>query len=71
SERWSVLPAMTVDGYLAHRVFQGTITSAILEDFLEFTVLPLCTASYHVLLMDNVSVHQSARVAQLCRDFGV
>lgn len=57
SERWSLLPAMTVDGYFAHTVFQGDITSAILEDFLEFKVLPLCTAGYYVLLMDNASVY--------------
>jgi hypothetical protein len=27
SGRWSLLPAMTLDGYLAHRIFQGAITA--------------------------------------------
>lgn len=71
SERWSILPAMTVDGYLAHHIFQGAITAAILEDFLESSILPLCTAGYHILLMDNASIHRSHRVVQLCKDFGV
>lgn len=34
SERWSLLPAMTVDGYLAHIIFQGAITTEIMEEFL-------------------------------------
>jgi len=71
SERWSLLPAMTVDGYLAHRIFQGAITAAIMEDFLEFDVLPYCTPGYHVLLMDNASIHRSITIVQLCRKFGV
>jgi transposase len=71
SERWSLLPAMTVDGYFAHRIFQGAITAAIMEDFLEFDVLPYCTPGYHVLLMDNASIHRSTTIVQLCRVFGV
>lgn len=71
SERWSVLPAMTIDGYLAHRIFQGSITSEIMEDFLEHQVLPLCTRNYHVLLMDNASIHRSPRIRELCHAFGV
>jgi transposase len=71
SERWSLLPAMTVDGYLAHRVFQGAITADSMLEFLREDVLPRCTPGYHVLLMDNASIHRSPAIVQLCRDFRV
>ncbi|KAG9185041.1 hypothetical protein G6011_02988 [Alternaria panax] len=71
SERWSLLPAMTVDGYLAHCIFQGAITAEIMEEFLQKDVLPLLQPGYHVLLMDNASIHRSPTIIQLCRDFGI
>jgi transposase len=71
SERWSLLPAMTVDGYLSHRIFQGAITAEIMEEFLEKEVLPLLQSGHHVLLMDNASIHRSPRIVQLCKDFGI
>lgn len=61
-EQWSLLPAMTVDGYLVHRIFQDAITSESIEEFLEKDVLPLCTAGYRILLMDNASIHRSPRI---------
>jgi hypothetical protein len=42
SERWLLLPAMTVDGYLSYMIFQGLITLETMEHFLEFEVLPHC-----------------------------
>jgi transposase len=71
SERWSLLPAMTVDGYLAHTIFQGAITAEIIEEFLEKEVLPMLQPGYHVLLMDNASIHRSPTIVQLCKDFGI
>jgi transposase len=74
SERWSLLPAITVDGYLSYTIFQGSITSEILEDFLECSVLPHCTAypgPNSVIVLDNASIHRSERVRELCRQAGV
>jgi transposase len=71
SERWSLLPAMTVDGYLAHRIFQGAITAEYLEEFLRNDVLPHLTPGYHVLLLDNASIHRSPAIVQLCRDYRI
>lgn len=71
SERWSLLPAMTVDGYLIHHIFQGAITTEIMEEFLEQKVLPLLQPGYHVLLMDNASIHRSPTIVQLCKVFGI
>ena len=71
SERWSLLPAMTVDGYLTHCIFQGAITAEIMVEFLQEDVLPRLTSGYHVLLMDNASIHRSPAIVQLCSDFGI
>lgn len=71
SERWSLLPAMTVDGHLTHQTFQGAITAEIMAGFLQKDVLPLLQLGYHVLLMDNASIHRSSTIVQLCRDFGI
>ena len=40
-------------------------------EFLQEDVLPRCTPSYHVLLMDNASIYRSPAIVQLCRDFRV
>ncbi|KAK7177578.1 hypothetical protein PSPO01_16369 [Paraphaeosphaeria sporulosa] len=42
SERWSVLPAMDVSGYLTHLIYQGAITTELMEDFMATQVLPHC-----------------------------
>ncbi|KAJ8108217.1 hypothetical protein OPT61_g8328 [Boeremia exigua] len=70
SERWSILPAMTVEGYLTFVMFQGAITGEIFESFL-LRVLKLLTPGYHVVVVDNASIHLSQRVRDLCADFGV
>ncbi|KAJ8113859.1 hypothetical protein OPT61_g4115 [Boeremia exigua] len=62
SEQWSLLPAMTVDGYLAHRIFQGAITAELMVEFLQEDVLPRCTPGYHVLLIDNASIYRSPAI---------
>lgn len=74
SKRWSILPAMSVDGYMAYRVLQGSITSEIFEDFLEQDVLPQCTpypGPRSIIVIDNASIHRSERVKELCAAAGV
>jgi transposase len=74
SERWSLLPALTVNGYLSYTIFQGAITSELMEEFLEYQVLPFCNphpAPNSVIVLDNASIHRSARVRQLCEAAGV
>ena len=50
SERWSLLPAMTVNVYLDYTIFQGSITSEIMEDFLLSKVLPYTEPGYSVIV---------------------
>lgn len=74
SEKWSVLPALTIDGYLSHLVIQGSITSEVFENFVEEQVLPHCSpypGPCSVLILDNASIHKSARLQELCEQYGV
>lgn len=71
SERWSLLPAMTVNGYLDYAIFQGSITSEIMENFLLSKVLPYTEPGYSVIVLDNASIHRSPRVRELCARYEV
>ena len=74
SERWSILPALAVDGYLSYLIFQGSITSTIFEAFVEEQVLPHCTpylGPRSVLILDNAAIHKSTRLRELCEQHGV
>jgi transposase len=74
SERWSILPALSVNGYLSYLIYQGSITAEIFELFLEQQVLPHCTpypGPRSILILDNASIHKSARLRDLCEEHGV
>jgi hypothetical protein len=61
SEQWSILPAMTIHGYMSYTVFQGAITSELMKEFLEYQVLPFCNAHpapNSVIVLDNASIHR-------------
>jgi transposase len=73
-ERWSILPALAVDGYLSYLIFQGSITSTIFKAFIEEQVLPYCTpypGPRLVLILDNAVIHKSTRLRELCEQHGV
>jgi hypothetical protein len=62
SERYSVLPAYTVDGYIAWIIHQGAVSGSIFNEFIHEYVLPLCNeypGPRSVLCMDNASIHRS------------
>lgn len=40
SKRWSILPAYTVEGYIAFTVHHGSITTEIFNQFVVEQVLP-------------------------------
>jgi transposase len=74
SERWSLLPVMTINSYMSYIIFQGSISAALMEEFLEFQVLPFCNphpAPNSIIVLDNASIHRSARVRQPCERAGV
>lgn len=72
SKRWSILPAYTIDGYIAWEVHQGSITSTILNDFVRNQVLPLCSQDGHgpwsVLVLDNARTHWNEELMEMCAE---
>ena len=74
SKRWSILPAYTIDGYIAHIIHHGTITTSIFNEFVRSEVLPQCTpfpGPRSVLITDNARIHISAELEQMCQKTGV
>ena len=74
SERWSILPALTIDGYLDYIIHQGAITADLFMEFVEERVLPYCSpypGPRSVLILDNASIHKNPRLRQLCDEAGV
>jgi DDE superfamily endonuclease len=60
AENLSLLPAMTVDGYIACNVYKGGVTADIYEEFVRDYVLPKCTpwpGPRSVIIMDNAKIH--------------
>ena len=59
SERWSILPAVTVNGYLPGTlVIQGSVTKDIFIWWLKHRVLPQLKSG-SILVMDNASIHHN------------
>jgi DDE superfamily endonuclease len=61
SQRWSVLPAYTLDGYIAYDIVHGSYNTASFNQFIAEKVLPLCRPPHRrsILIMDNASIHRS------------
>ena len=62
SERWSILPAYTIRGIIAHYIYQGAYDAALFNWFIEEFILPQCNpypGPRSVLIMDNASIHKS------------
>ena len=74
SEQWSILLALTIDGYLDHIIHQGAITADLFIEFVEERILPYCSpypGPQSILILNNASIHKSPRLQQLCNDAGV
>jgi transposase len=72
--RWSILPAYTIDGYIATVLFQGSLNTMRFEDFVIDFALPRCTpfpGRNSVLVMDNCSIHRSDVISKACAKAGV
>ena len=68
---WSILPAYTTDGYIAYMVHQGSITSELFNEFVLEELLPKLTPGYHVICLDNVSIHCSQYLQMMLDDVGI
>ena len=71
SKRWSVLPAYTVDGYIAWKTYYGSVNMTLFNDFVRDEVLSQCTPAVlggpcSVIVLDNVRIHHSAELRVMC-----
>jgi hypothetical protein len=72
-KRHQILPAYTQNGVIHTRIFQGSTDAEVSEDFVKELLL-LCglwPEPNSVLVMENVSFHQSASIKELCNEAGV
>ena len=59
---FSILPAMTVDGYIACQVYSGGVNADTFKVFVENQLLPLCNefpGPNSIIVIDNASIHKS------------
>lgn len=69
--RVSVLPAMTIDGYLPDPlIIQGAVTMELFEDWVEHKLLPQLLPG-QIVVMDNAAIHDSEVVKALCVRYGI
>ena len=76
SKRWSILPALTIDGYLDWIIYHGSINTASYIDFVRTKVFPHCFPfasgrERSVLIMDNARIHHNKELLRLCEEAGV
>lgn len=74
SQRWSILPAYTIDGYIACEVHQGNTTAAILNEFVKNQVLPLCSRNQgpcSILVVDDATINWNAELREMCAEANV
>jgi len=71
--RYSILPALTVDGYLAVRAVEGSIEGAEFYDFVLNDVLPNMNpfpGPNSVIVLDNCSTHKTEALRELVEASG-
>src|SRR5436305_11859717 len=59
---YSVLSALTIDGYIACNVYEGGVNQRTFDAFIRNDLLPKCNAfpgPRSVIIMDNATIHKS------------
>lgn len=70
-KRWTVLPALSVNGYLnSPLIFQGSVTQELFVWWLRNSVIPQLRPD-QVVVMDNASVHHGEPIQQLIKETGL
>ena len=62
TQRWSILPVYTVEGFLTWEIMQAGFDKATFNAFVRYQVLPYCNpypGPRSVLIMDNCKIHRS------------
>jgi hypothetical protein len=62
SERWSILPVYTADGFIEYEIAHTGWNTEMFNNFVRYKVLPLCNpypGVRSILIMDNCKIHHS------------
>jgi hypothetical protein len=62
SERWSILPAYTMDGFLVWNIVQDSYNTGSFNEFVEHQLLllyELYPGNRSIIIMDNAPIHRS------------
>ena len=71
TERWSILPALTVNGYLPEPlIIQGSIDKNVFKWWLVNRLLP-CLEPGSIIVMDNASIHHNLEIDKWLHRHGV
>ena len=68
TEKWSILPLYTVNGFVAWDIIKGSYNVDIFNEFVKTWVIPQTTpfpGPRSVLIMDNARIHKSAVFSNL------
>lgn len=73
SVRWSILPAISIDGYISWEIYQGSIDQERFNSFISKLLLIMSPwpGPRSVLVMDNHSTHHSEAIREMCIERGV
>ena len=73
SKRWSILPALTIDGYMDWEIYQDSFTKVRFNAFIKKILLHMQPSPLprSVLIMDNHSIHHSEELTEMCVAAGV
>ena len=70
-KRWSVLPALTLNGYLRDPlIIQGAVTKELFLEWMAHVLLPQLEPGM-ILVLDNASIHHGVELSELCMSVGV
>lgn len=71
SQRWSVLPALTVDGYLTDPLLcLGGVTAELFAEWFEDKVIPQLQPD-SIVILDNAKIHHGQRFKDLAKAYGI
>jgi transposase len=73
SRRWSILPAIGINGYLEYEIYHGSFNADRFNNFIRklLTKMTPYPGPRSVLVMDNASVHHTPELRQMCEEAGV
>jgi DDE superfamily endonuclease len=73
SRRWSILPAIGINGYLDYDIYHGSFNTERFNNFIRHLLskMEAYPGPRSVLVMDNHTCHHSIELKSMCEEAGV